>query len=230
MPKCTCVRRASRRRDIRCSLRSALLFLVLCATCAGQDWSIVPGERVGPVTAAATRQSLPSLFPGTKIVDDLMELDEGMLSPATFVHKDEPSRELAIVWNGKSAQAHPKQIFLCFGRHNGACEWQAANGIHKGTRLHELEAKNGRPFTIAGFGWNYGGNVTSWNGGALSKWDATDSLVLTLDAERLPSGRYRVSLTPEEAHSIQGDHPVSSDAPAMRKLDPLVVGMLFKFQ
>jgi hypothetical protein len=211
-------------------LRSVLLLLVGCATLSAQDWSIIPGKRVGAITAKTTRQDLAILFPNVKIIDDQMELDEGMLSPATFVYNGEPSRQLAIVWTGKSVQAHPQEIFICFGRRSGPCDWQAANGIHVGTRLHDLEAKNRRPFTVAGFGWNYGGNVTSWNGGALSKWDITGSLVLTLDADRLANGRYAVALTPEEAHSIQGDHPVSSATPAMRNLDPRVVGMLVKFQ
>ena len=109
------------------------------------------------------------------------------------------------------------------------CEWRAKNGIGMGTRLQELEAKNGHAFNIAGFGWDYGGNVISWNGGALSKWDSKMNLVLTLDADRLPNGRRAVVLTDEEAHGIQGNHPVSSDAPAMKKLDPKVVGMLFRF-
>lgn len=229
MVKYIFARRALHRPDIRCSLR-VLLLLIVCATLNGQDWNIVPGKRVGPITAKTSRDDLARLFPGSKIADDEMELDEGMLTPATFVYKGEPSRQLAIVWNGKSAEAHPKEIFICFERRSGPCDWQASNGIRIGTRLHDLEAKNGRPFTVAGFGWNYGGNVTSWDGGSLSKWDAIGSLVFTLDADRLPNGRYAVPLSLEESHSVQGDHPVSSGAPAMRKLDPRVVGMLFKFQ
>lgn len=226
-------KRALHRPDIRCSLRGALkslLLLIVCATLSGQGWNIVPGQRVGPITARTSRDDLARLFPGATIADDEMELDEGMLSPATFVYKGEPSRQLAIVWTGKSAPAYPKEIFICFESRSGPCDWQASNGIRIGTRLHDLEAKNGHPFTVAGFGWNYGGNVTSWDGGTLSKWDATGSLVLTLDADRLPNGRYVVPLSREETHSVQGDHPVSSDAPAMQKLDPRVVGMLFKFQ
>ncbi|HEX4230047.1 MAG TPA: hypothetical protein VHZ07_15340 [Bryobacteraceae bacterium] len=211
-------------------MRRLLLLLVACSNLHGQDWRIVPSERVGPITTKVTREELSGLFPNAKIVDDQMELDEGMLSPATLVYKGELSRQLAIVWTGKSEQAHPKEIFICFERRSGPCDWRAANGIRVGTRLQDLEAKNGGPFTIAGFGWNYGGNVTSWDGGALSKWDKAGSLVFTLDADRLANGRYAVALTPEEEHSVQGDHPVSSNAPAMRKLDPRVVGMLFKFQ
>lgn len=223
------MRRASRRRAIPCSFRTVLTLFVCCSAGFGQDWSIVPGERVGPITASTTHRSLAALFPGGKVVDDEIELDEGMLSPATFVYKDAPSRQLAIVWNGKSAQAHPQKIFICMVRRHGPCEWRAPNGIGVGTRLHELESINQHAFTMAGFGWDYGGNVTSWDGGALRKWDAGMSVVLTMDADRLPNGRRSISLTDQEIHTIQGDHPVSSAAPAMRKLDPKVVGILFRF-
>jgi hypothetical protein len=223
------VKRASLRRAIPFRFRSVLVLLGCCAVTFGQAWSIAPGKGVGPITAATTRQSLTALFPSGKVVDDEIELDEGMLSPATFVYKGEPSRQLAVIWDAKSVQAHPQKIFICMAKRGSLCEWRAENGIGIGTRLQELEAKNGHPFNIAGFGWDYGGNVISWNGGALSKWGPKMSLVLTLDGDRLPNGRRAVVLTDAEAHSIQGNHQVSSDAPAMKKLGPKVVGMLFRF-
>jgi len=35
--------------------------------------------------------------------------------------------------------------------------------------LAEMERINGRPFGLAGFAWDYGGRVTAWRGGALSR-------------------------------------------------------------
>src|SRR5581483_2678989 len=55
------------------------------------DRRIVPGERVGPVTAATTRADLPRLFPGAQAKDDEIELAEGVLEPATQI------ADLAIV-------------------------------------------------------------------------------------------------------------------------------------
>ena len=91
-----------------------------------------------------------------------------------------------------------------------------------------LEALNRGPFTISGFGYNYGGNVMSWDGGALERLDCNGRLVLTLDGERA-GARYTVPMTPEEVHAVRGDRPIRSSTPAMQKLNPRVVGMLFQF-
>jgi hypothetical protein len=88
---------------------------------------------------------------------------------------------------------------------------------------------NGAPFTLSGFGFNYGGNVISWDGGKLAKLDCGGRLVLTLDGERSGPARYAVPMTSEEVHAVRGDRAISSSTPAMRKLNPAVVGILFQF-
>src|ERR1700691_5637255 len=80
------------------------------------DWLIVPGVRVGPVTAATVRGDLQRLFPKDTVSDQELELDEGMVFPATMVARGTPSESLAIVWTGAGADAHPKQVFVCRGR------------------------------------------------------------------------------------------------------------------
>jgi len=195
---------------------------------AANDWTLVPGVRVGPITAATVRDDLARLFPSGAVEDDEIELDEGMLQPATFVYRKDPSQTLAISWNGKGPQARPKQIFVCHGLRRGPCRWRAAGGIAMGARLSDLEALNGRPFTVSGFGYNYGGNVLTWDGGKLEKLDCNGRLILTLDGERT-GARYTVPMTPEEVHAVRGDRPIRSSTPAMQKLNPRVVGILFQF-
>ena len=201
-----------------------LLFALLPLATA-QDWTIVPGERVGPITAATVRADLDRDFPKGAVEDDQIELDEGMLEPATLVFRKDPSQALAVAWK----DGHPKEVFICFGRRRGPCHWETRSGIRMGTRLTELERMNGRGFTIAGFGFNYGGNVLAWDGGKLAKFDCGAKLILTLDGDRVRGGAYTVDLTSEERHSISGDRPISSSAPAMRKLNPGVVGLLMRF-
>jgi hypothetical protein len=196
---------------------------------AANDWLIVPGTRVGPITANAVPADLRRLFPEASIKDDEIELDEGMLQPATLVYNDNASERLAVSWTSKGPDAHPKQIFVCWGRRRGPCRWQASGGIRVGTRLKDLEVMNGKPFMVSGFGWNYGGNVLSWDAGALDKLDCGGRVVLTLDGERTGPGRYTVGLTSEESHSITGDKPVASGTPAMQKVNPAVVAILYQF-
>ena len=201
------------------------LFLAVLPILAGQDWSIVPGERVGPITVATVRSDLDRDFPKGAVEDDQIELDEGMLEPATLVYRKDPSQTLAVAWK----DGHPRQVFICFGRRRGACKWETRDGIRIGTRLNDLERMNGRAFTISGFGFNYGGNVLAWDGGKLGHLDCRAKLILTLDGDRARGGDYTVELTSEERHSISGDRPISSGAPAMRKLNPGVVGLLMRF-
>jgi hypothetical protein len=214
-------------------MRGLLLFLLAPAALwgagPGLDWVIVPGERVGPITAKTVRADLPGLFGVAPIEDDAIELDEGLVQPATLISKDAPSESLAVVWDGKGAEAHPKQIFLCRGRRREPCKWHMANGIADGTPLSRLEALNGKPFTVSGFGMNYGGNVQAWDGGKLEALECGGRLTLTLDGERQPGGALTVALTPEERHSITGDKPVPSSAPGMRKVNPVVTEMVFYF-
>jgi hypothetical protein len=205
--------------------RLLLLFTLIAAALSAQDFTVVPGERVGPVTATTTRSSLAKSFPSGAVEDDEIELDEGMLQPATLVNRKDPSQALAISWN---AAGTPKQIFLCWGLRRGTCRWQTSNGIRFGTRLSELESLNGGPFTISGFGYNYGGNVISWNRGKLAPSRCSGRLVLTLDGER-SGGLYTVPMTSEELRSIRGDRPIPSSTPAFQKLNPRVVGMLVAF-
>ena len=203
------------------------LLLVMCLPLfASDDWTIAPA-RVGPITSATTREQLDRLFPADAVRDDEIELDEGMQQKATLVYRGDPSRTLAISWN---AGHHPKQVFVCFGRRRGPCHWELANGIKIGTRLDELGKRNGGPFTISGFGYNYGGNVLSWNGGNLASLDCGGGrVVLNLDADRTRDGDYSIGLTSEERHSISGDRPIGSWVPAMLKVNPAVVGLLVQF-
>ena len=221
------------RRRVRPALLPALL---LCAAvCTAQtapssnDWLVVPGQRVGPVSAMTVRANLPGIFVANEIEDDEIELDEGQVFPATLIAKKVPSEALAIIWSGKGPGAHPKQIFLCRGLRRGACRWHTSAGISEGTRLDELEKLNGKSFTISGFGANYGGNVQSWDGGSLESLECGGRLTLTLDGERQRGGPLAVELTADERHSITGDKPVPSSAPAMRKVNPAVTEMVFYF-
>jgi hypothetical protein len=202
------------------------LLLLCLPLAAAEDWTIVPGVRVGPINASSTYDDLARAFPADAVRDDEIELDEGMVQKATLVYRGDPSRMLAISWN---AEHHPKQVFICFGRRRGACRWELQNGIKVGTRLAELEKLNGGSLTISGFGYNYGGNVLSWDGGKLASLDCNGRVILTLDGDRSRGGDYTIDLTSEERHAVSGDRPIPSSVPAMRKLNPAVVGMLVQF-
>lgn len=45
----------------------------------------------------------------------------------------------------------------------------SVGGITLGSSLAEVQKANGKPFLVSGFEWDYGGFVTDWKGGALSR-------------------------------------------------------------
>jgi hypothetical protein len=213
------------------------LFLGLTALVTGQsvpvnDWLVVPGVRVGPITATTVRADMKRLFPQSTVAEDELELDEGMVFPATMVARETQTESLAIVWTGKAADAHPKQVFMCRGRRRVACNWHAVGvggDIAPGVKLLDLETMNGKPFTIHGFGWGYGGNVESWDGGRMEKLDCHRSLSIALDGERGRDGEFTTQLTDDEKISFSGNRSVSTTTPALRKLNPAVTEILFIF-
>lgn len=212
-------------------LVAGVCFAQTPASVQSNDWTIVPGVRVGPLTAAAVRADMAKLFPQASVKDDELELEEGMVFPATWVSREKQSESLAIVWTGKDAGAHPKQVFPCRGFRPVACKWQvqAAGGrIGSGTKLTALEALNSKPFTIHGFGFGYGGNVESWDGGKLDQADCNHTVAVAIDGERR-QGDFTIALTDEDINSFSGNKSVPTTTPALRKLDPAVTSILFTF-
>jgi hypothetical protein len=102
--------------------------------------------------------------------------------------------------------------------------WVVGPGITLGTRLAELERRNGRPLTLTGFGWDYGGTVMGWEQGALEQ------------ALLGGNGRVilRLAITPDsagsaDARAVSGDGVFRSDDAAMRRLDPGVHQIIVEY-
>jgi hypothetical protein len=192
------------------------------------DWKIVPGERVGPLTAASTIESLRVAFGAANVRAGSVTADEGFEEPGAVIYPDSPSRALGVVWGEEKAAGHPAYVFVCYGQQSaGPCEWKTGEGITNGTSLAQLEKWNGRPFRLAGFGWDYSGAVLSWNGGRL------EALVR-------PAGRVGLRLAPADSaldgpgaqrsyRQVLGDRSFSSGHPAMQALNPRVYSILVTF-
>src|ERR1035438_8018997 len=111
---------------------------------------------------------------------------------------------------------------ICAG--SSSCQWHTSDGITFGTTLQRLEQLNGRPFVLAGFGWDYSGTVLNWNSGGLNnKLQSKGRLLLRLDSQSL------VSLTKEQIASVMGDKDIPSSFPVMQKLNPRIYAMDFEF-
>lgn len=167
------------------------------------DFIIVPGQRVGPLAAAAARENdLIQTFGAENIKKQPIYIGEGFEMPGYLIFPDAPG-ELEVVYD--TTVAMDKPAFIRVARAD--TQWKTDQGISLGTTLAELQAINGKPFLFYGFGWDYGGSVTNWNEGAISS-----DLMITLDAGE---GEF-----PE---TLLGDQEISSDNPLLKDLPIRVV-------
>jgi hypothetical protein len=196
------------------------------------DWLIIPGKRAGPITPKTTRADLVRYFGAREVEDDYVP-GGGDTDPqtGTWVNREHADSSLAIQWNDDKPESHVSFIVFCqsdTGEESAAaCRWHTPQGISLGTTLKTLEKLNSGAFKLLGMAWDYGGVVTSWNGGRLESMAAKcGGLSLQLDE---PSGQpsdERAQLLEQ----ISEDKEFSSAHAAMQRLNPQVSAMNLSFE
>lgn len=127
-------------------------------------FEIIPGERVGLITALSTESGLKADYGRENIVMRSVrvgevEREEGVvLFPGT-------NNEAEIIWDIEAANGHPAFVRIS----QDSSQWHTEVGVTIGMPIWELERRNGRPFTFNGFEWDLAGLVTDWNGGDLNE-------------------------------------------------------------
>lgn len=178
---------------------------------AAADFVIVAGQSFGPINADATEESLKQQFGADKVKREKMYVGDGIEMDGAVVFPNEPEKRVEVFW----FEEDPKRVQLV-QIHGEKSEWKTAQGVTLGTTLQELEKLNGKPFAIMGLGWDFGGTVSDWKGGAL------DGLTLRCDATD-------VQLSEAESATILGDQVVQSSLPAMQKANPKVSKITLAF-
>jgi hypothetical protein len=120
------------------------------------------------------------------------------------------------VWADTTGRSKPSRLIL----RGGQSKWSLSAGVTLGNTLDHLEKLNQQPFTLAGFGWDYSGVVTSWRGGALEKTMHNAKVYLAPEAGK--------QSTPEYS-KVLGDKEYSSDLSAMHALRPKVYQIFYDF-
>src|SRR5450755_293748 len=199
--------------------------LLQSATAQRIDWLIVPGQRVGPITAAITRADLDALFGKDNVRDGSLDSSE-IPEAATVVFGSDPSAALAITWD----RERPATIHICFGTQTGPCKWRTATGIRIGLPLLELQKINGKSFQITGYGADGPGTVMSWRHGMLEEDPAACGhlmvrLTPAAEVEGRPLSKQESSLLKQ----FQGDKPYSSGTLSLQDLDLSVSALELQF-
>jgi hypothetical protein len=203
------------------------LFVLFSAPMSAQknDWLIVPGQRVGPVTPTTTRAELDTLFGKENVREQNLDISEGP-DTATVVFPDDASAALAITWDRERAA----NVYVCFGTKTGPCRWKTASGIRIGLPIRELQRLNGKTFQVSGYGFDGQGAVTSWRQGALEEPPGScGHLVVRLSPQAEIEGRPMSKEEANDMKSLQGDKKFASSSIPLLELNPVVSSLTMEF-
>lgn len=174
------------------------------------DLKIIPGVRVGMITAATTEAELERLYGAENLKIERIPVAEGeeqegvVLFPGT-------NKEIEIIWQMATSEGKPAFVRIT----QDSTAWKTEAGITIGSSLEELEKVNGKPFTLYGFEWDYGGLVTSWNKGNFDQY-------------------FVVALVPQDFNALKenvlGEVQLSSDEPSVRALKAKVGSIVVTFE
>ena len=188
--------------------RTALFALVLLAACGSRPQAqlrLVGGLEQGTIRRNLGREELEAEFGSSRVRSAKVDVGEGETRPGVELFPDDSLERLTLLWRDSAIARGVARAILRGSR----SRWRLPHGITLGTPLTELERINGRPFTLAGFGWDYSGAVIDWKGGRLADILAYTKVYLSPPSDTLP-GYARVL----------GDREYWSNNPAMQELKP----------
>ncbi|MCL1635207.1 hypothetical protein M2650_11285 [Luteimonas sp. SX5] len=141
---------------------------------------------------------------------------EGETVSGIVLFPDDPKRRAYLYFDDEKALAG-LNLVRAFDHET---QWSLDNGLRIGTPLKEVVAMNGKPIKYYGLDWDYGGTVTSFNGGKLEPPpDAPVKRIIQLGSNSTADNPQ-----PDDAYPI-GDSEFSSDDPAYpRQGDYVIVG------
>ncbi len=181
----------------------------------------IPGVQAGNVKANSSETSLIALLGAENVVRDSVYIGEGYYEKGTTLFKGTPE-EAQILWKDTVNYANPRNVMIRSAEGTPS-QWVVDSGIVMGMTLKEVEKINGKPFKIAGFGWDYGGFVTDWQRGKLAGKNEVENLVI----------RFYYNIEDDKlgtiADKVLGEGPFLSSNPAMQQLNPKVVEITIGF-
>ena len=194
--------------------RLACLFCVTLATPAlAQGPAPTVLDCTGPFARDADERRLAQVFGATNVERAAIPVGEGNTEPGTAIFAKDPARRIDILWH--EAYSRPNVVII----RNGSTWPVAVTGLGKpvvnGTPQAEIEAMNGRPFTLTGFGWDLGGYTNSWDGGRLEKPVGGCNLSVRFDPASDAPG--------DALDKVNGDVEFLSTDSAMRQTRPVVI-------
>ncbi|QYJ88396.1 hypothetical protein [Shewanella halotolerans] len=163
---------------------------------------VIPGQQFGVIQKGANLDEIRSKLGEANITATEIGMGEGETIAGFVAFKGEPEREFRFFFNQDGSMT--AQISSPESR------WRLLGEISIGTSLSQVEQVNQGPFSLYGFEWDYGGQVTNWQQGKLAQFE--QSLTLTLTPLEFN----------EAAISLMGAREFASNDPKMIAADPRV--------
>jgi hypothetical protein len=127
---------------------------------SADEFLIRPGEGAGRIRIGDDYDELVIAFGKENVQKEDIYFAEGNSAKGFIIYKDTPD-EIQCTYS--PAVGGVDMIFI---RRPGG-KWKTTDGIRVGTPLDSLVKMNGKPISFTGFGWDYGGQITNYNGGKL---------------------------------------------------------------
>ena len=153
--------------------------------------------------ASLTPATLAERFGAGNISVETRNGAEGDVYEATVLFANDPTRRMEVTWDLDGQRLGSVTIS------DAGTQWRGTEGYTIGTALADVEQMNARAFQLYGFGWDYGGWVSNWNGGALN-YASTCRAQMHFN----PNGREDVN--------AMGDREFPSNNAAIRAAEPVV--------
>jgi uncharacterized protein (DUF1684 family) len=199
-------------------MRIVSLAVILCAAlgaCSPKSASQSEAFTLScaaPFGAEANKASITGQFGVRNVRDETVPGPEGSEFPATVLFPSDEAKRLEIIWQDEASQSGIGDASI----NREGSVWALPGGVKIGSSMADVEKANGKPFLVGGFGWDYGGYATEWNGGAF-------------DADAATGCRISIRFEPKqdapekELLAASGDGvKVSSASPEARALEPRV--------
>jgi hypothetical protein len=169
----------------------------------------------GPFAPDSSFAKLQQSFGPANVTTEQIDGAEGDKVVVTVLFAKIKARRIEISWNDNKTRKRINMVTL--GR---STRW-AAGGVQIGSTLAEVEALNGKPFTLAGFDWDYAGTVTDWQEGKLETLPGGCRLGVRFDADRQSPAAAR--------DKVMGDKDFASTDPNIRASRPRVYEIFLSY-
>ncbi len=205
----------------RSSFLAGLLYVVAVTSAGAQALPAL--DCTGPFARDANESTVAAAFGAANVTRADIPIGEGYTEPGTVVFASDDARRIDILWRDATARAQPATVIFRAGS-----TWRIAisglpdKPVALGATLEEIEAMNGKPFSITGFGWDLGGRAMGWHDGKLAH--PVGGCTLSLGFDHGPNA------PPDALEKVNGDVEFLSSDAAMRQVKPVVVEIMLNWE